>query len=388
MKQVGIYVHIPFCKSKCQYCDFISFSEKENLIDEYIECLRFEIREVGQGIKLDIQNKYVDKVEVATIYIGGGTPSYIDSKYILQIMNDIYANFKVKSDAEITIEVNPGTVDKHKLLAYKEAGINRLSIGLQSVNNELLKMLGRIHTYEEFVETYKNAREVGFENINIDFIIGLPNQTMNNIDELIEAVEELRPEHISVYSLIVEEGTKIEEKIQNKELELPAEELEREMYWAVKEKLEKLMFNHYEISNFALKGKEAKHNLDCWNQKEYLGFGVAAHSYSDDARFSNIDEMEEYIKNTKENKLENNFVFHEKQDKTSKMKEYMLLGLRKLSGISCSNFETKFGKDVFEEFGNEIEKLMKQGLIEIEEDHIRLSNKGIDLANLVWEEFV
>ena len=388
MKQVGIYVHIPFCKSKCQYCDFISFSGKENLIDEYIECLRFEIREVGQGIKLDIQNKYVDNVEVATIYIGGGTPSYIDSKYIVQIMKDIYTNFKVKSDAEITIEVNPGTVDKHKLLDYKEAGINRLSIGLQSVNNELLKMLGRIHTYEEFVETYKNAREVGFENINIDFIIGLPNQTMNNIVELIETVEELRPEHISVYSLIVEEGTKIEEKIQNKELELPAEELEREMYWAVKEKLEKLMFNHYEISNFALKGKEAKHNLDCWNQKEYIGFGVAAHSYSDDARFSNIDEMEEYIKNTKENKLENNFVFHEKQDKASKMKEYMLLGLRKLRGISCSEFETKFGKDVFEEFGNEIEKLMKQELIEIEEDYIKLSNKGIDLANLVWEEFV
>lgn len=388
MKQVGIYVHIPFCRSKCQYCDFISFSGKEKLIDEYIECLRFEIREVGQGIKLDIENKYVDNVEVATIYIGGGTPSYIDSEYIVQIMNDIYTNFEVKENAEITLEVNPGTVDRHKLSAYKEAGINRLSIGVQSVNNELLKMLGRIHTYEEFVETYKTAREVGFENINIDFMIGLPNQTMNSIEELIKTVEELRPEHISVYSLIVEEGTKIQEKIQNKELELPSEELERKMYWAVKEKLEKLMYNHYEISNFSLKGKEAKHNLDCWNQKEYLGFGVAAHSYSDDARFSNIDELGEYIKNTKENKLENNFVFHEKQDKTSKMKEYMLLGLRKLRGVSCSNFETKFGKDVFEEFGNEIEKLLKQELIEIEEDNIKLSNKGIDLANLVWEEFV
>ena len=388
MKQVGIYVHIPFCRSKCQYCDFISFSGKEKLIDEYIECLRFEIREVGQGIKLDIENKYVDNVEVSTIYIGGGTPSYIDSEYIVQIMNDIYTNFEVKENAEITLEVNPGTVDRHKLSAYKEAGINRLSIGVQSANNELLKMLGRIHTYEEFVETYKTAREVGFENINIDFMIGLPNQTMNSIEELIKTVEELRPEHISVYSLIVEEGTKIEEKIQNKELELPSEELERKMYWAVKEKLEKLMYNHYEISNFALKGKEAKHNLDCWNQKEYLGFGVAAHSYSDDARFSNIDELGEYIKNTKENKLENNFVFHEKQDKTSKMKEYMLLGLRKLRGVSCSDFETKFGKDVFEEFGNEIEKLLKQELIEIEEDNIKLSNKGIDLANLVWEEFV
>ena len=330
MKQVGIYIHIPFCKRKCNYCDFISFCGKEKLIDEYIECLRFEARELGNGIKLDIKNKYIDKVEVSTIYIGGGTPSYIDSKHITQIMSDLFENFEVNKEAEITLEINPGTVDRQKLLEYKEAGINRLSIGLQSTNNKLLKMLGRIHTFEEFVETYKIAREVGFENINIDFIIGLPNQTMNDIEELVRVAEELKPEHISVYSLIVEEGTNIEEKIQKKELELPEEALEREMYWTVKNKLEKLMYNHYEISNFALKGKEAKHNLNCWNQKEYLGLGVAAHSYSDDARFSNIDDIEEYIKNTKENKLENNFVFHEKQDKTSKMKEYMLLGLRKI----------------------------------------------------------
>lgn len=388
MKQVGIYIHIPFCKSKCHYCDFLSFCGKDKLIDEYVEGVRFEAREVGQGIKNDIQNKYVDKVEVSTIYIGGGTPSYIDSKYIVQIMKDISENFEVKQDAEITLEVNPGTVDKQKLMEYKEAGINRLSIGLQSTDNELLKMLGRIHTYEEFEATYKMAREIGFNNINIDFIIGLPKQTMNDIDEMLKTAETLKPEHISVYSLIVEEGTKIEEKIQNKELELPDENLEREMYWTVKNRLENLGYSHYEISNFALPGKEAKHNLDCWNQKEYLGIGAGAHSYSDDARFSNIDNIEEYIKNTKENKLENNFVFHEKQDKSSKMKEYMLLGLRKLKGVSCSNFETKFGKDVFEEFGREIEKLLKQELIEIEEDSIRLSSKGVDLANLVWEEFV
>ena len=388
MKQVGIYIHIPFCKSKCYYCDFLSFCGKDKLIDEYIECVRFEAREVGQGIKSDIQNNYVDKVEVSTIYIGGGTPSYIDSKYIVQIMEEIFENFEVKQDAEITLEINPGTVDIEKLVKYKEAGINRISIGLQSTNNELLKMLGRIHTFEQFIETYNNARDVGFENINIDFIIGLPNQTIKDINEMLKKVQELKPEHISVYSLIVEEGTKIEEKIENKELELPQENLEREMYWTVKNELEKMGYKHYEISNFALPGKESKHNLDCWNQKEYLGLGAGAHSYSDDARFSNIDDIEEYIKNTKENKLENNFVFHEKQDEASKMKEYMLLGFRKISGISCSNFEAKFGKDVFEEFGIEIEKLLKQELIEIEEDSIKLSIKGIDLANLVWEEFV
>lgn len=388
MKQLGIYVHIPFCKKKCNYCDFISFGGKENIVEEYIKCLCQEIREVGEGIQQDVKNKYSEPVIIKTIYIGGGTPSYIESKYIKEILKNIFDNFIVEENAEITIEINPGTVNRQKLLDYKEAGINRLSIGLQSGNNELLKMLGRIHTYEEFEIIYQLAKELGFNNINIDFMIGLPNQTLEDINMLVEKIEELQPQHISVYSLIVEENTVLEEKIKNKELNLPSDKLERQMYWHIKNKLEALGYQHYEISNFAKPGYESKHNLDCWSQREYMGFGLAAHSYTDMARFSNIDNLEEYIQNNVLDKLENNFVFHEKQDKSSQMKEYMMLGLRKIQGISCSDFEAKFNKDVFYVFEKELEKLLNQDLIQIEKGYIKLSNKGIDFANLVWEEFV
>ena len=388
MKRIGIYVHIPFCMNKCKYCDFISFGGKEALIKEYIKWLCYEIKEVGEGIKKDIQNKYIDNVSVKTIYIGGGTPSYIDSLYINQILNNIFANFNVEPNAEITIEINPGTVSIEKLLQYRKSGVNRISIGVQSTNNELLKMLGRIHTYEEFEENYKLAREIGFNNINIDFMIGLPNQTLEDINVIIEKVKKLKPNHVSVYSLIVEENTPISVKIGSGELKLPEEKSEREMYWKIKNKLEELGYHHYEISNFAIPNYESKHNLDCWNQCEYMGFGVAAHSYMDGARFSNTENLEEYIENYKLGKQENNFILHEKQDKEAKMKEYVLLGLRKMDGLSCSNFESKFDKDIFDVFGDELTTLMEKDLITVDNGNIKLSNKGIDLANIVWEEFV
>lgn len=388
MKQIGIYVHIPFCKRKCNYCDFISFENRENIVEEYINWLCYEIKEVGEGIKKDIENKYIDYVTVKTIYIGGGTPSYIDAEHINKILETIFENFNVEPQAEITLEVNPGTVNKEKLIMYKKSGINRLSIGCQSANNDLLKMLGRIHTYEEFEKTFNQARKIGFDNINIDFIIGLPNQTMKDIDFIIEKVKKLKPNHVSVYSLIVEDNTILQQKIESNILKLPDENQERKMYWNVKNKLEELGYEHYEISNFALNNFKSKHNLDCWNQCEYMGFGVAAHSYIDGARFSNTDNIEEYIKNYKLGKQENNFILHEKQDEKNKMKEYVLLGLRKTSGVSCNDFETKFNKDIFEIFDNELTTLMKKELITVENGYIKLTNKGIDFANIVWEEFV
>ena len=388
MKEIGLYIHIPFCKQKCKYCDFVSFSNKEKLIEEYIKCLCQELEEVGEGIKLDIENKVSDIIEVRTIYIGGGTPSFINEKHIEQIMQVIRENYTIQPNAEITIEVNPGTADAEKLKKYKELGINRLSIGVQSTNNNLLNMLGRIHTYEEFESTYNLARKVDFNSINIDFIIGLPNQTIEDVEDILEKVKRLNPEHVSVYSLILEEGTPLSKMVANHELYMPADELEREMYWRIKKGLENLGYTHYEISNFAKPGMEAKHNLDCWEQKEYMGFGIAAHSYVDDARFSNIENIEEYIKNYKENKQENNFILHEKQDLEEKMKEYMILGLRKIEGVDCSKFENKFSKDIFEVFEKEIEKLVREELMEIKEGKIKLSNKGIDLANIVWEEFI
>ena len=388
MKEIGLYIHIPFCKQKCKYCDFVSFSNKEKLIEEYIKCLCQELEEVGEGIKLDIENKVSDIIEVRTIYIGGGTPSFINEKHIEQIMQVIRENYTIQPNAEITIEVNPGTADAEKLKKYKELGINRLSIGVQSTNNNLLNMLGRIHTYEEFESTYNLARKVDFNNINIDFMIGLPNQTIEDVEDILEKVKRLNPEHVSVYSLILEEDTPLSKMVANHELYMPADELEREMYWRIKKGLENLGYTHYEISNFAKPGMEAKHNLDCWEQKEYMGFGIAAHSYVDDARFSNIENIEEYIKNYKENKQENNFILHEKQDLEAKTKEYMILGLRKIEGVDCSKFENKFSKDIFEVFEKEIEKLVREELIEIKEGKIKLSNKGIDLANIVWEEFI
>ena len=372
MKDLGIYIHIPFCKKKCSYCDFISYSNKNELIKQYIQAIKKEIEK---------NKNRASNCIITTIYLGGGTPSYIDSSYITKILQTVKQNYNIDKNVEITIEVNPGTATRENLQTYKNNGINRLSIGLQETDNTLLKQIGRIHTYEEFIETYKLARDVGFNNINVDLMIGLPNQTMLNVEKSLEKVIDLNPEHISVYSLIVEEGTPIERKISCGELILPNEELERKEYWLVKKELEEAGYNHYEISNFAKENLESKHNLNCWNQKEYLGFGVAAHSYFNLERYSNVEKIEDYI-----NKQE--YIVQEKQNEEIKMKEYMLLGLRLIDGIKISNFKNKFGDNPIIVFKNELNKLVAEDLLEVDLDNIKLTTKGIDLANVVWEEFV
>ena len=296
-RELGVYIHIPFCKCKCEYCDFISYCNKDNLIGDYIEAVKKEI---------SLQNiqSYIN-----TIYIGGGTPSYIDSKYIKEIIKEIKKK-NVHKGAEVTIEVNPGTVTEAKLKDYKECGINRISIGLQTTQDELLKKIGRIHDYGQFLETYNLARKVGFKNINVDLMIGLPNQKIMDLKESLNRIIKLQPEHISVYSLIVEEGTPISKKIQSGELALPNENEERNMYWYVKNTLELNGYNHYEISNFSKKGYESRHNMSCWNQCQYFGFGVAAHSYRDITRYSNITDINEYIKNIQKGNLSKNRIIH------------------------------------------------------------------------------
>lgn len=386
-KQIGLYIHIPFCKQKCSYCDFCSYANKESFIKRYIQCVLKEIIEVGNNNKIDFENGKDDLFSVKTIYIGGGTPSLIESKYIVQIMEEIKSNFELDENAEITIEVNPGTVTLEKLEDYNKVGINRLSIGLQSTHEHLLKEIGRIHTYLDFLDTFRFAREAGFENINVDLMIGLPNQTLAEVQDSIEEIVSMEPEHISVYSLILEEGTPLFKKVEEG-LELPDEELERKMYWNVKRILEANGYNHYEISNFAKQGYESKHNLDCWNQKEYIGFGVAAHSYTNGIRYSNIENLEQYIKNYDEDKTEENLVFHEKQDMEAMQKEYMLLGLRKIDGVSIQEFKIKFVANPVFLYHSELEKLVNEELLEIDGDMIKLTNKGLDLANIVWEEFV
>ena len=376
MENLGIYVHIPFCKKKCKYCDFISFSCFDEKEEEYVNCL----------IK-EIENKKCSNV-VSTIYIGGGTPSIIDSKNIIKILEAIFSNFNVLDDTEITIEVNPGTVTREKLEDYKAAGINRLSIGLQSTQNRILNLIGRIHTYEEFLNTYNLAKEVGFENINVDLMLAIPTQTEEEIIESVQKVIDLNPNHISLYSLILEEGTELEALIEDGKLELIDEDLERKMYWKTKELLEKNEYNHYEISNFSKKGHESKHNLSCWNQEEYLGVGLAAHSYYRRKRFSNIDDLDKYLENIRQMDFEKNIELHEIQNNPIQMREFMMLGLRKIEGVKISDFERKFRINPLFYFRFEISNLTDEDLIEVDLESIKLTKKGLDFANLVLEKFI
>ena len=383
MKELGIYVHIPFCKRKCNYCDFVSCTRIE-MQEKYVESLLKEIEYYKNKITEEGRNNF----KVTTIYFGGGTPSIINERYIVHILNTIKINFMVDVNAEITIEVNPGTVTREKILMYKRAGINRISIGLQSTDDRILKELGRIHNFDEFLETYRIVRESEFENVNIDLMLGLPNQDNNLLIKSIEKVISLDPEHVSIYSLILEEGTKYKELVDKGELILPSDEKERDMYWKTKEYLESEGYNHYEISNFAKKGYESKHNSSCWEQEDYLGFGVAAHSYFCNKRYNNTDDLDIYIENINREKFEDNVTINEIQDDNDKMKEYMLLSLRKIEGVSISKFKTKFINNPLYLYRDQIEKLVNNELIEVDLDNIKLTKKGIDLANLVWEEFV
>ena len=384
--ELGIYIHIPFCIQKCYYCDFVSFVNKESYIEKYV-----------QTLKNELDSYDLSKYNITTIYIGGGTPSVIPSGEIKDILNKIREKIEGNrtkwEDIEITIEVNPGTVDKQKLEDYICFGINRLSIGLQSANNKLLKEIGRIHTFEQFLITYNLAKEVGFKNINVDLMIGLPNQKVEDIKDTLSKVIKLNPTHISVYSLIVEEGTRIEKLLNSNKLKLPDEDLERQMYWYVKNTLELNGYNHYEISNFSKQDKKSKHNMNCWEQKEYIGLGCAAYSYLNDIRYGNTSDIEKYIdvqdfKNQEELEKNKIRIIDEVQSLEDKEKEYMLLGLRKIEGVSIQRFKEKYVQNPIFLFKEELEKLVDEELLVIDGDYIRLTNKGLDLANIVWEEFV
>lgn len=388
MKDIGLYIHIPFCKSKCKYCDFASYAGKENLIERYINCLKQEINGIAISNLCDYKENKDDLIKLNTIYIGGGTPSFINSKYIKEILDEIKNGYNISENAEITIEVNPGTVDIEKLRDYKVAGINRLSIGLQSTNNDTLKRIGRIHTYEEFLHTYKLARRLQFNNINVDLMLALPNQTLEELEEGLDNVINLEPEHISLYSLILEEGTVLYDEVNNGKCVLADDDVERNMYWKTKQKLEEAGYIHYEISNFAKKGFESKHNLSCWNDEEYIGVGAAAHSYTNGIRYSNIANIEDYINNYENGKDIDNFVFQEKLNREDRMMEFMMLALRKINGVSIEDFEKRFSENPLELYKEKLDKLIHEGLIEIDDKSIKLSKRGLDLANLVWEEFV
>ena len=351
------YIHIPFCKHKCPYCDFNSFQDCDDLIKEYIESLLIEIK------KYSINELY-------TIYIGGGTPSYIDAKYIKNIL-EVLPNAE-----EITLELNPGTINYEKLLSYKNDGINRLSIGLQSANDEILKEIGRIHTVEDFEESYKLARSLGFNNISVDLMFGLPRQNLSIFKESLEYLISLNPEHISTYSLILHNDI-----FKN----LPSEDEERAMYHYLVKRLKEAGYIHYEISNFAKPNCESKHNIIYWRQKEYYGFGAGASSFLNNKRYTNEKNIKKYIKKIKDNvdvkELE------ESLDKEDIINEYIILGLRLVEGISIKEINNKFNIDFLKKYESSINKLKNLELIDIS-DNIKLTDKGLDFANIVWEEFV
>ena len=352
----SLYIHIPFCKHRCYYCDFNSYSNIDNLIDDYMIALKKEIQSYSFS-------------EYKTIYFGGGTPSYVDERKIVEILKLI----DYKTAEEVTIEVNPGTVNKEKLQYYIDNGINRLSIGLQATQNDILKAIGRIHTLQEFEKTFLDAREVGFKNISVDLMFGLPNQTLEDVNESLEYIIKLKPEHISCYSLI------LHQKIFDN---LPSDEDEREMYYLIIDKLREAGYKHYEISNFAKPGYESKHNLVYWNQGEYVGAGAGASSYIDNKRYSNVSNIKEYINNY------DNRTIEEIQSEEDKEREYIILKLRLIEGINIEEINEKFNINACEKYKEQIEKLMKIALLEKDEKKIRLTKKGLDLANVVWQEFI
>ncbi len=373
MKEMSLYIHIPFCKQKCLYCDFPSYSGKENLIDRYIESLNKEI--------IDKCSDY----KISSIFIGGGTPSYLDEKNLKSLLKTINKlNFKDK--LEFTVECNPGTLNSDKLNIMKKYNVNRISMGLQSANNNTLKKIGRIHTFEQFKINYEEARKSGFDNINIDIMFGLPNQNLQEWKRTLEESVRLQPDHISAYSLIVEEGTCFYRLYEEDKLNLPSEEEERNMYVYTKEFLKKHGYHQYEISNYSKDNKECFHNKVYWKCNEYLGLGVSASSFVDEKRFKNIDDIEDYIDRIQNNKdvVEEIHVNDIKDD----MEEFMFMGLRLMEGIEISEFKRRFNKEIFEIYYEAIKNNVKKGLLINDSERLYLSERGVELSNYVMSDFI
>lgn len=379
-KELELYVHIPFCIKKCAYCDFLSGPADEKTIESYVKALCSEIKNQGA-----LYQAY----HVTTIFLGGGTPSVLSGKQMEQIFDCLKESFCICADAEVSMEANPGTVTEEKLTAYKKIGINRISFGLQSTDQEELKILGRIHTYEEFLVSYKLARQCGFDNINVDLISAVPKQTVESWENSVKEIINLRPEHISAYSLIIEEGTpfsKLYGEGTEGEKHLPSEEHERLMYQRTEKLLAEAGYYRYEISNYAKPGKECRHNLGYWERKNYLGLGLGASSLVENVRFKNIDHLENYMEHASDVER----IQEEKEflTETEQREEFIFLGLRKMEGISKVKFEEIFGNSLQSYYGEHIAVLKREHLLEETEEYLRLTKKGIDISNYVFAELL
>lgn len=377
MKELGIYIHIPFCVKKCFYCDFTSFGDAEEKIPVYVDALVKEIASWKDQLADD---------KIRSIFIGGGTPTIVPIKEMDRVIERLYQCFSIETGIEFSIESNPGTIDRAKLQYYLASHINRISMGLQAWQDTLLKSLGRIHGRAQFVQNYGLAREMGFQNINVDLMFGLPGQNINQWKETLGAVAALKPDHISAYSLKIEEGTLFDELYEKGKLYLPSEEEDRAMYDDAIEFLQGHGYRHYEISNFARDGKECVHNKIYWNNGEYIGIGLGAHSYWNRRRFANTTEFEEYIE--KVNSNQRPMAYMEYISIQEEMAETMFLGLRMKEGISIPDFVRRFGASPMDIYQKAIEKFVEQGLLEVDQKHIRLTRRGIDVSNQVFTEFL
>ena len=367
-----LYVHIPFCVRKCQYCDFLSGPSDEETKDRYIEALLKEIRAA----------EHTEDYEIVSVFIGGGTPSVLKAEAIASIMRTLQEKFFFCEDAEVTIEANPGTVDPEKLTIYRNVGINRLSLGLQSTDAEELKLLGRIHSYEEFLKSYEWAREAGFSNINIDLMFAIPGQTGEAWRQHLYQVAELNPEHISAYSLIIEEGTPFAEQ----NLDLPDEDTEYQMYEDTAEILERYGYRQYEISNYAKQGYMCRHNAGYWQRLEYLGFGLGASSLYGGMRFSNTHQMQEYLKESRNpDQIRKDVTV---MSRNEQIEEFMFLGLRMTEGISEKKFEENFNVRLMDIYGDILQKYEETGFMEHIETKWRLTRKGIHVSNHILADFL
>ncbi|OPZ91105.1 MAG: Oxygen-independent coproporphyrinogen-III oxidase 1 [Firmicutes bacterium ADurb.Bin419] len=376
-KSIGLYIHIPFCRSKCFYCDFNSFACRDELIPAYFNALQ---KEIG------MYAKKLENYTIKTIFIGGGTPSAVDAQYLSEISELINKELNRDKASEISIETNPGTLTYEKLLTYRNMGVNRLSIGLQAWQDNILGKLGRIHTAKEFEENFQLARKAGFRNINVDLIFGIPGQSFGEWSETMKSVAGLEPEHMSCYSLKIEEGTVFGNKLEKGELVPIDDNIDREMYNFCKSHLKDKGYKHYEISNFAKPGYECRHNLVYWNEEEYVGIGAGAHSFFEGIRYNNFYDIEHYISRNFAGEIpsENAEVINIKE----RMAEFMILGLRLIDGIRMDDFKLRFGEDIYNVYGDEISKLKDRGLIVVKDGSVSLSSLGLDLANQVFMEFV
>ncbi|MDT9336297.1 radical SAM family heme chaperone HemW [Clostridium perfringens] len=376
MDKISLYIHIPFCAQKCLYCDFPSFARKDHLRKAYIEALNKEI--------INLREKH-NNLEINTIFIGGGTPSVLESNELECLLKEI-AKLNMAKDIEYSMECNPGNLTEEKLEVMKKYGVNRISMGLQAKQDNLLKGLGRIHNYKTFKENFLLAKKVGFNNINVDLMFGLPNQRLNEWEETLREIISLDPAHISAYSLIIEEGTAFYNLYENDKLKLPTEEEERKMYHLAKKILEENGFNQYEISNYAKEGKECRHNLAYWNMDNWIGVGSAAASYINGKRIKNISSVEEYINSINENGEAVEEIIN--NSKNDNMEEFMFMGLRKINGIDENEFKNRFSMNINDVYGEILNKYIGEGLLIRESGRIFLSEKGIEISNIIMADFL